>query len=107
VASLAEIGRLAVQEKGMGRSMRGVAREAVLHGGGMFPQEWPPYMGVALETLQVLGLRLHKPIRNGPVGIVAIPARDFPLPYGMVSLPEQLCPDPFVAPGTRLYLRGF
>jgi len=59
---------------------------------------------MALETLQVDILGVYEVFRYRPMGIVAIPAGDFPFPYRVAGLSQQLGPYLFVARGADLDL---
>jgi hypothetical protein len=83
-----------------------VAGEAVFDDRGVIPEKGPPQIGVAFKALLVDILSIHQLVRNSPVGIMAIRALGFSLPYWMVGLPHELGPDACVASGTYFYFIG-
>ena len=107
VAPLTEIGCLAIQKRDMRRSVRGMACETVFYRRRMFPQKRSPHFGMTFQAFQVDVLGIDELIRNGPVGIMAIPALDLPFPYWMAGSPKQLGPYRFVTLETHLDLSRF
>ena len=80
VAPLTEIGCLAIQKRDMRRSVRGMASETVFYSRRMFPQKRSPHVGMTFQAFQVDILGIDQLIRNGPMGVMAIPTLNLLLP---------------------------
>lgn len=57
-----------------------MASETVFYRWGVFPQKRSPHLGMTFQAFQVDILGINQLIRNGPVGVMAIPALDLLLP---------------------------
>ena len=64
-----------------------MACQAVFDRRGMFPHKRSPDIGVALKAFQVDVLGIDQLVRDGSMGVVAVGARHFAFPNGMMRLP--------------------
>ena len=100
VTPLAQVRHLCFEKWGPGRAVRCVAGKTVFDHRGVIPEKRTSQICVALKALLVHELSVYQFVGCCPMGIMAVGALDFSLPYRMVRLPCEVSPDVYVAAGT-------
>lgn len=106
VTTLAQVRHLAVEKRGAGRPVRGMAGQAVFNYRRVLPQIRPSFFSMAFVTFQIDCAVVNEVVFDRAVRIVAVGAGHFSIADRMARLAQQLRPYLLVAGGTEFSLVG-